>query len=329
MAFLAALTPDLDVFWLPMMRELGRPAGVFEEFLIHRGASHSLLAVPLIALPITGIWWSLRRAFASKDKCRSFGLLYACIFVAVLTHPLLDACTSYGTQLLWPFNRTRYALDAIAIVDLIYTPLLILTLLLCAIAWRLPSWKREAGMIGWIGFILATVYILTGYGLGRYAGHLAGQGPSGRSPNAVCRAHPYLGTIFVWRVTVHDGPCWQTTRVNVLRSKPADLSFEQACDDDNEWVERAAALEPVEVFCWFAGGRVRPVYYQRDGRHVVEFHDMRYGARPESAESLWFAQVEFSPTGGSPEIYMRMNREMRRLNWPERFSQLLNYLRSP
>ena len=42
-------------------------------------------------------------------------------FWALVTHPILDVFTTYGTQILYPLSNKRFATDAVAIIDLIYT----------------------------------------------------------------------------------------------------------------------------------------------------------------------------------------------------------------
>ena len=41
-------------------------------------------------------------------------------FLAIITHPILDAQTTWGTQLFWPFEW-RVAVENIFIIDPIYT----------------------------------------------------------------------------------------------------------------------------------------------------------------------------------------------------------------
>ncbi|WP_295362074.1 metal-dependent hydrolase, partial [Arenimonas sp.] len=63
----------------------------------HRGPSHSLLVlVPLAAL----LWWLFKRA--GGRVAESPLRWYWAITLALVTHPLLDAFTVYGTQLWWP-----------------------------------------------------------------------------------------------------------------------------------------------------------------------------------------------------------------------------------
>lgn len=110
---LAAEIPDLDYLW---------PAGdpVLHALKAHRGLSHSLLLVPVVAL-IAGA--------ASKLLFRQarFRSLYAWSLAATLfAHLIPDAWTGWGTRLLLPFSDARVTLDWMMVVDPIFTaPLLV------------------------------------------------------------------------------------------------------------------------------------------------------------------------------------------------------------
>jgi len=105
--------PDLDTF-VPR----GDPVATMT---LHRAESHALfwltLAAPLIAALIARVQ-------------RADGVPYArwwlMVWLALVTHPLLDAMTVYGTQLGLPFTDFAYAVGSIFIIDPLYTlPLLI------------------------------------------------------------------------------------------------------------------------------------------------------------------------------------------------------------
>lgn len=49
-----------------------------------------------------------------------------------MTHPLLDAFTVYGTQLLWPLHTSPVMWSSLFIIEPIYT---VWMLLGCAVAW--------------------------------------------------------------------------------------------------------------------------------------------------------------------------------------------------
>ena len=62
----------------------------------------------------------------------NFGLLALAVSAVVgyLSHILLDACTSFGTQVLWPLTDRRFAASIVAVIDPVVT---------CACARPVPS----------------------------------------------------------------------------------------------------------------------------------------------------------------------------------------------
>ncbi len=79
------------------------------------------------------------------------------LFWAVFTHPLLDCCTAYGTQVFQPFSDYRVALNNISVVDPIYTLPLIICLFLAA---RLFRNSRLRSLLNYFGLGLSTAYLL-------------------------------------------------------------------------------------------------------------------------------------------------------------------------
>ena len=104
--------PDLDVFI-----DFG---DAVRNFTYHRGFSHSLFVLPGVAVLI---WMALRRWWAPVRAAPRPWLI--AILLALITHPLLDAHTAYGTQLLWPLAPTPTSWSTLFIIDPLYTlPLL-------------------------------------------------------------------------------------------------------------------------------------------------------------------------------------------------------------
>ena len=311
----AALVPDLDVFAGPVLRAAGFEAGGLGHWVVHRGLSHSLLMVPVFALPIAALWWWVRRR-KSRTRPRAsapapFWLLYAGVFVAILSHPLLDWCTSYGTQLLAPLSRARLAADCVPIVDVIYTPLLVLTLLGCLVVRKMKrlNGPRASLAVGWIGFGLSVAYLAGGWVLHERAVEVA-RGLAKGETVVQADAYPALGSIFLWRTVVETESGWQVARVRPLAAEAARTArVNSVREDAGPWVERARALPEVRTFAWFAMRRVRAAYRKEGGEHVVELHDMRYGLRPESTESLWPLRVRFSDAGEVLEVKRLSSRQ--------------------
>ena len=321
-----AILPDLDVFIAPLMALAGGEPGEGAVHNYHRGLSHSLLAVPIIAAVAAGMWWWVRRRLNNRGARHrgdngvipphggrgppGFGLLYACCLVAVLSHPLLDWCTSYGTQLFAPLTSRRFAIDVVPIIDIFYTSLLILAL---AAAWLVrrvrPAARRAAVIVGWTGFVLSVGYLA--------AGRAAHDVTVSRSRALVppgsrivrADAYPTLASILLWRGVVETTDGWLAVRVRPLGHNRPRTKW--AAKVDNQWVRRATELPEARRFKWFAMGRVRAKYELLDGRHVVELHDMRYGIMPEDVDSLWPLRVTFDDASGVIDV-SRLRRHRRR-----------------
>ncbi|HUH46538.1 MAG TPA: metal-dependent hydrolase [Arenibacter sp.] len=114
---IAGTIPDLDIL-----------SGYFTDIVTaiewHRGFSHSIVFSLLFA-PIFGwlIYTLERKQVATwKDWSRL-------MFWGLITHPLLDAFTTWGTQLFWPFDY-ELAFQSIFVIDPLYTvPFLVFLIL--------------------------------------------------------------------------------------------------------------------------------------------------------------------------------------------------------
>ena len=304
MAAAAAVSPDLDMFVGPLITRLGGNGN--NHLFEHRGLSHSLLLAPILAAAIAGAWWLVRRLVLRRRDASypaavpaPFWLVSLCALAALVTHPLLDWCTPYGTELLAPLSGARYAIDVVSIMDFLFTGILVLTLLACFLARRLVARMEPQSslMLGRAGFVLAIAYLLAGHVLHNEA--VAEAQVRAADPHIVrADAYPALGTIFTWRTVVETDDAWTTTRIQPLAELHGPPPVETARKQSNPWIDRARRLPQVKDYEWFAMGRVRVAYREEGGLHIVEFNDMRYAARLEGIESLWPLRVTFDAAGG-------------------------------
>jgi len=138
----AALAPDLDV----LIRSTTDPLVALEY---HRHFSHSLLFAPLGAAIVAIVAWLVMRGRLSLAQAAVSAL------IGYLSAILLDACTSYGTHLLWPFTQARTSLNIISIVDPIFSGVLLLTLIL--------GIYRASRGLAQIGLYFCVCYLCAGY----------------------------------------------------------------------------------------------------------------------------------------------------------------------
>jgi len=138
--------PDLDVLLMPLFGEL-------QKMTIHRGYSHS------IAFCLFGAFFLAY--FLSKfkwTKAEPYRVLWFFSFLGLFTHVLLDAFTSFGTQLFLPFTDWRVSFDSISIIDPFYTVPLLLGLA-ASLYFHQPSDKKR-GTWNRVGLIVSSLYLL-------------------------------------------------------------------------------------------------------------------------------------------------------------------------
>lgn len=141
-----ATLPDLDV-----LIAHGDPV---RDFTFHRAETHSLFWLTLVAPLI-----ALGAARLSRVAGATFRQWWALVWLALVTHPLLDAFTVYGTQLLLPFSDYPVGLGSIFIIDPLYTTPLLIGV--CVALWlRLTSPASGRGR-NWnaAGLALSSLYL--------------------------------------------------------------------------------------------------------------------------------------------------------------------------
>jgi inner membrane protein len=135
---LGGVTADLDV----LISSANDPLLAIE---FHRHFTHSLAFIPLGGV-LTGLpllaWRKLRQHTPWVLLLSTLG--YA-------SHALLDACTTYGTLLLWPLSQLRVSWHVVSIID----PLFTLPLLAAVIT----AVKRRSALVIRAGMLFALLYL--------------------------------------------------------------------------------------------------------------------------------------------------------------------------
>jgi inner membrane protein len=271
--FVAGVVPDLDLF-------LGSGSNPLASILYHRQFSHSLIFIPLGALLVSLLVIWMKRFKGARLA------VYGAAFVGYTLHPLLDACTSYGTLLLWPFSDQRIAWDVIAIVDPIFS-LVLLAGVLGSLLGKRP-WPVRAA--------IGCVMLYLGFALWQSHRAMAVQDQLASARGHVIahrRVMPLPGSLVSWRAVytsagnIHvDGirvPWWRaplvkpggTTRLATFDIVPQPMA------------EQDGTRRVFEVFDWFADGLIAPV-----AGVAPAIGDMRYAAEASSLIPLWGLQFD-------------------------------------
>ncbi len=157
-AGLMAAFPDIDVVFA---------TSPINYLLLHRGITHSLIAVPFLAVLLAvlafPLWINSKKKHAAAQAAQEQGevpcsavqrvpwTFTKTILLAagcLLLHIWLDVVTTYGTMIFLPFSEYRVRLNGVFIVDILLT----LTLILCM--WHGSKFRPYAIM----GLVWVLVY---------------------------------------------------------------------------------------------------------------------------------------------------------------------------
>ncbi len=281
---LAGMTPDLDGF----IRS-GEDPLLYLEF--HRQFTHSLVFIPIGALICAAVFYYL---FARRWQM-SFKLTYIYCLLGYATHGLLDACTSYGTQLLWPFTDERYAWNTISIIDPMFTWPLFGLVIAGAI------WKNHR--FGQIAVCWALLYL--GFGAIQHQRVLAvGEALAaerGHEPLKM-EVKPSFANNLLWKVIyeVEDG-----YYTDAVRAAPEIQLYEGAfiprldVERDLPWLDPdSQQAEDLKRFDWFSRGHL-----SLDPDDPLKVTDMRYSLVPNEATGMWSIWLD---PNADPDAHVKM-----------------------
>ena len=293
---LAGMAPDLDV----LIQSSTDPLLQLEY---HRQFTHSLIFIPVGALLCAIAFWPFMR------RHMSFRAIWLTALAGYATHALLDACTTYGTLLLWPFSDARIAWNTISVIDPVFTlPLL---------GFVIAAGVKKSQFIGRLGMAWVAFYLSIGV-IQEERAIAAGEALAadrGHAP-AVVSAKPSFGNLLLWKtVYEYDDHFWvdavraggdvtiiegdHVARLNLQSSFPwLDTDSQQARD--------------LERFRWFSND-----YLAIDSDDPFFIVVMRYSHLPNEIKGLW--GIRLDPDASADE---HVTWVARRSADSERFEQL-------
>ncbi len=294
---IAGALPDLDVLY---------QADQWSGWRHHRGVTHSIF-FPFIAGPVFGyIAWRLRqRKLRQKQRANDPpGHMWIYIWASILgilTHPLLDVMTSYGTQLLAPFSDQRFAINAIAVIDPVYTiPLAIagalgllrprrvkLAIWAAAIALTLSN-----GFIGYAWYLNHKTEIFA-------AAQLRQEGLTVRR----LTSYPTIFQAFLRRVLVETKG---EVRVGYVSAwNPTPIAWQHYQQPQEAMITKLQNSEGGQILHWFSMARDYYRISHHNGQTIVEGHDLRYGLPGPAEFGSWGVRAVYDKDGNPVEPVTR------------------------
>jgi len=193
--------PDLDVL-IPL-------DGPVEDFVYHRGFSHSLFLLALVA-PVFA--WLISRIH--KDSRHRFREWWLLVFLVLEIGVLLDLLTIYGTQILWPFGTVPLAWPVLFIIDPLFTLPIVVGV---AAAWLMSGKSSLGHRLNAAGLAIAMVYLGWAMGAREFVNHsvrqrLEAQGV--RSERLISSPTPF--NTLLWRFVGIDGDRYFETYASIF-----------------------------------------------------------------------------------------------------------------
>lgn len=282
----AGAAPDLDMLFGP---------DFFTQLRVHRGVTHSLWFGPVV-----GSLWAWAYVHHARRRGRPEPLLpWLAVFVlALLSHPLLDVCTPYGTQLLAPFSDVRFAWHAVPVIEPRYTLILAAGL---AAGW----WLRPRGQwLSLLAVLASSGYLGWGWWLNQRAVAAAEAQLAAAGVIAKVHAFPTFMQLNQRRLVAFSE---DEVRVGLVdATAPGCIPWNRAPRRSQPLVEQLRATREGAIFSWFtAGVDTWQVSDTADGWQVAIF-DLRYGLDTDARRGLWGVRAEIGRDGvlrGSPEQF--------------------------
>ncbi len=276
---LSGMAADLDVFFFSSEDPL--------LFLVyHRHFTHSLVFIPVGALIVS---WVLQH-FYFRNKLR-FREVYLSCLVGYATHGLLDACTTYGTSLLWPFSDERIAWNIVSVVDPLMT---VPAVVLVVLAGRRRSRRYAILALAWILLYLSAGAVQHSRA---EAAARALADSRGHSTERL-EVKPGFANLLLWKsVYLHQDYYY----VDGIRAGLAVTSFGGDCIADFDRQQHMPWVNPgsqqatdIERFRVFSNGYLSPW-----GDEQTSIADIRYSAFPHEIDPIW--GIELDPEKGPSE----------------------------
>lgn len=267
--WLGGMAADLDT----LIRSSSDPI-LFLEY--HRQFTHSLFFIPIGGLIIGFLLWLITL------KKYSFKKLWLYTTIGYATHALLDANTSYGTLLLWPFSNYRFAWDTIAIVDPFFSlPLLTLCLI---------GFFKKKKIYPIVGIIFAFIYLSFGYYQRTQVVHILEGIIQTKNHEALrIEAKPTIGNNWLWRGIYETQDRFYSQAIFIFPfSTPkiyegkSSLKITQIEKHFPHLSKDSQAYQDIERFRKFSKNYLA---LHPDYNHIIG--DFRYSILPQSNIPLW------------------------------------------
>lgn len=200
----------------------------------------------------------------------SWGLLF---FWSIFTHPLLDCCTAYGTQLFQPFSDYRVAFNNISVVDPIYTLPFLICVLLASFYFRTHPKRR---FFNYLGLALSSLYLIfTFYQKVKVDRIFETSLKDQNVPYHRYMTQPTIFNNVLWMGMAEGDSAFYFSLYSIL-DKEAKFSPVKVLEKNHDLISKYENDRSIKILKWFSDHYYN-ITIRPDGK--MQFNNLRFGMR--------------------------------------------------
>jgi inner membrane protein len=238
-------------------------------------------------------------------------------FVSIVTHPILDSFTSFGTQLFEPFSNYRVAFNNIAVVDPLYSVPFALCLLIASFIRREKKARR---IFNWLGIGISSAYMVFTLYHKQQFDHIFEQ--SLKEKGIVAQRFTSSPTIlnnFLWQGMAEGDSAYYHGFYSFFDKEPRVAEF-NVLPKNHHMIAQWQGEREIRILRWFSKDYYN-VIVRKDGK--LQYNDLRYGTREENFEKESSYIFRFILEEKDGQLEVRQTREDQRITG-EAFRKFIN-----
>lgn len=265
----------LALFLIIALGSLPMPFPAADAMLIGLSVSTVIMLFPSIIF----LWRRVRKSSQAPQEPIRWQAWAWLFFWSIVTHPLLDTCTTYGTQLFQPFFDYRAAINNISVADPFYTLPFLLCLLIASRLRRGSAWRQR---FNYLGIAISSAYMIFTF-YNRYRVEEIFEQSLQREGIAHERlmVSPTIFNNVLWQGMAENDTAYFHGMYSILDKEPRVLSF-SVIPKGHDLLKSYEKDRTAGILKWFSDGYYS-VLVREDG--TLQFNDLRFGALGETFKS--------------------------------------------
>lgn len=274
--------------------------------------SHSLIFIPFGAVIVSILLYLILRKKLSFSDCYIFCLL------GFATHAIMDACSTHGVELFWPFSNELIAWNLVAEIDPFLSLILFVSFAVSVI--------RRSALLAMVGLVFFLCYMsLAAWQQQRVLQMVSDVAKVRHHKILRLKVVPTFGNIILWRtIYQHRGDyVVDAIRMPIVKREP--ILYEglhvPAFDVDDMFpgiTKWSVQRRDIQRFSYFADG-----YVYLDYRQPNMLMDLRYSSVPNALGSDY--GIEFNEDKQNDHVEIKKMDEPLRANF--KFGKMLKGVR--